>query len=54
VTRLRRVVALAAALALAGTLAFPSVAAPLFSGPTDDLANDVELAPSSDYAFLEG
>ena len=53
-TRPRRVVALAAALALAGTLAFPSVAAPLFSGPTDDLANDVELAPSSDYAFLEG
>jgi hypothetical protein len=49
----RRTAALAAALAIAGTLAFPSVAAPLFSGPTDQLGNDVELAPSSDYARLD-
>jgi len=53
--QMRRLLALAAALALAGTLAFPSVAAPLFSGPTDQLDNDVdvELAPSSDYAHLD-
>ncbi|WP_353634757.1 DUF1102 domain-containing protein [Halobacterium sp. NMX12-1] len=50
---MRRALALAAALAIAGTLAFPSVAAPLFSGPTDQLSNDVELAPSSDYAHLD-
>nr|WP_243837929.1 DUF1102 domain-containing protein [Halobacterium sp. R2-5] len=25
----------------------------MFSGPTDDLGNDVELAPSSDYAYLQ-
>ncbi|MCG1004314.1 MULTISPECIES: DUF1102 domain-containing protein [Halobacterium] len=49
---MKRYLALAAALALAGTLAFPSVAAPLFSGPTDNIGEGVELAPSSDYASL--
>lgn len=49
----RRVVALLAAFAVAGTLVFPSGAVPLFSGPTDDVGEDVELAPSSDYAYLE-
>jgi hypothetical protein len=46
-------IAIITALALAGTLAFPSVAAPLFSGPTDNIGEDVELAPSSDYAHLD-
>ncbi|MCD2203020.1 DUF1102 domain-containing protein [Halobacterium sp. KA-6] len=50
---MKRHLALAAALALAGTLVFPSVAAPLFSGPTDSIGEDVELAPSSDYAHLD-
>lgn len=50
--RRRRVLALVAAAALAGTLAFPSGAAPLFSGPTDRVGSDVELAPSSEYAYL--
>ncbi|MUV60635.1 DUF1102 domain-containing protein [Halobacterium sp. CBA1126] len=50
---MRRSLAIGTALALAGALAFPSGAAPLFSGPTDDIGEDVELAPSSDYADLE-
>ncbi|WP_053947932.1 PGF-pre-PGF domain-containing protein [Halolamina sediminis] len=50
----RRTLTLAIAFVVAGTLAFPSAAAPLFDGPTDQLGSDVELAPSSDYAYLDG
>lgn len=53
----RRVAALAAALALSGTLLFPSAAAPLVSGPSDDVGAGVELVPldgpDSEYASLE-
>lgn len=49
----RRTLLLLAAFLLAGTLAFPSTAAPLFGGPADSLDDGVELAPSSDYAYLE-
>ncbi|WP_336038252.1 PGF-pre-PGF domain-containing protein [Halobacterium yunchengense] len=52
-TNRRRVAALATALAVAGTLAFPSVAAPLFAEDVDAVGADVELAPSSEYASLE-
>ncbi|SFP28325.1 PGF-pre-PGF domain-containing protein [Halolamina pelagica] len=40
-------------LVLAGTFAFPSAASPLFAGPSDRLGDDVALAPSSDYAYLD-
>jgi hypothetical protein len=40
-------------LLFAGTLAFPSAAAPLDAGPTDQLGENVSLAPSSDYAYLD-
>ncbi|MFB6073158.1 MAG: CARDB domain-containing protein [Halobacterium sp.] len=49
----RRVVALVAAVAVAGTLVFPSGAAVLFAGPTDAVSSNVQLAPSSEYATLE-
>jgi len=49
----RRTLALAITLVLAGTFAFPSAASPLFAGPTDQLGDDVALAPSSDYAYLD-
>lgn len=49
----RRTLTLAVALLLAGTLAFPSTAAPLFDGPADRVGDGIELAPSSDYAYLE-
>lgn len=49
----RRTLSLVVALLLAGALAFPSTAAPLFLGQTDSIGDDVELAPSSDYAYLE-
>jgi len=48
----RRAAALVVALALAGTLAFPSVAAPSSTEAVDGLDGDVELAPSSEYAYL--
>ena len=46
----RRALALAAALALAGTLAFPSAAAPFLGGPSDtvDAQGEVELLPAAD------
>ena len=49
----RRTLTLVLALAVAGTLAFPSAAASLFAGPTDVVGNDVSLAPSSEYASLD-
>jgi hypothetical protein len=52
VTYKLRAFTVVAALALVGALAFPSVAAPILSGQTDHLGNDVELAPSSEYAYL--
>lgn len=42
-----------AVLALAGTLMFPSGAAPLYSDQVDQLDDGVELAPSSAYAYLD-
>ncbi|WP_435116052.1 PGF-pre-PGF domain-containing protein [Halolamina sp. C58] len=50
----RRTLTLVVAFVVAGTLAFPSAAAPLFAGPTDQIGSDVVLAPSSDYAYLDG
>ncbi|MFD1527144.1 DUF1102 domain-containing protein, partial [Halolamina salina] len=50
----RRTLTLVVAFVVAGTLAFPSAAAPLFGGQTDQVGNDVVLAPSSDYAYLDG
>jgi len=47
----RRTLALAAALALAGTLAFPSAAAPLLDGPSDDVSGGVELLPAADSEY---
>jgi hypothetical protein len=49
----RRTLALAAALAPAGTLVFPSTAAPLLGGPTDtaDARGDVELLPAADSEY---
>lgn len=47
----RRTLALAAALALAGTLAFPSAAAPLFDEPGDDAGGSVELLPAADSEY---
>jgi len=49
----RRTLALAAALALAGTLVFPSAAAPLLDGPTDTLdeRGEVELLPAADSEY---
>lgn len=49
----RRVLALLAAFAVAGTLVFPAGAAPLFFEDTDGVGADVELAPSSDYVYLD-
>lgn len=49
----RRTLTLVIALALAGTLVFPSAATPLFAGPTDDIGSDLSLAPSSEYAALD-
>lgn len=49
----RRTIALALTLVVAGSFAFPSAAASLFAGPTDQIGDDVELAPSSDYAYLD-
>ncbi|QKY19147.1 PGF-pre-PGF domain-containing protein [Halolamina sp. CBA1230] len=49
----RRTLTLVVALVLAGTLTFPSAAAPLFDGPVDSLGSDVSLAPSSDYTYLD-
>jgi hypothetical protein len=43
----RRYLALAVALALAGTLVFPSAAAPLFGGPSDDIGEGVVVTPAS-------
>ena len=48
----RRTISLVLTLALAGTLVFPAAAAP-FSGPTDQVDSDLQIAPSSDYAALE-
>lgn len=49
----RRALALAAALALAGTLVFPSTAAPLLDGPSDQLGarGEVELLPATDSEY---
>jgi hypothetical protein len=49
----RRTLALAAALALAGTLAFPSAAAPLLGGTSDtvDARGEVELLPAADSEY---
>jgi|AntRauMinimDraft_4_1070384.scaffolds.fasta_scaffold00029_83 hypothetical protein len=47
----RRTLALAAALALAGTLVFPSAAAPLLGGPSDDVGGGVELLPATDSEY---
>lgn len=49
----RRALALAAALALAGTLVFPSTAAPLLDGAGDtvDARGDVELLPATDSEY---
>jgi hypothetical protein len=49
----RPTLALVIALLFAGTLAFPSAAAPLPDGPTDQLGENVSLTPSSDYAYLD-
>lgn len=40
-------------LLLAGTVAFPSAAAPLAGGQIDDVGGNVSLAPNSDYAYLD-
>ena len=47
----RRTLALAAALALAGTLVFPSAAAPLLGGPSDDLGGSLELVAGADSEY---
>jgi len=50
--RRRRWLALAAALALAGSLVFPSAAAPLLGGPVDTTTGDgVELLPAADSEY---
>ncbi|KPN31213.1 PGF-pre-PGF domain protein [Halolamina pelagica] len=49
----RRTIALALTLVVAGSFAFPSTAASLFAGPTDQIGDEIELAPSSDYAYLD-
>ena len=47
----RRTLALAAVLALAGTLVFPSAAAPLLDAPSDDVDGSVELLPAADSEY---
>ena len=49
----RRTLTLVVVLVIAGTLTFPSAAAPLFDGPVDSLGSNVSLAPSSDYTYLD-
>jgi len=49
----RRTIALVLTLVIAGTFAFPSAASSLLAGPTDQIGDGVELAPSSDYAYLD-
>ncbi len=49
----RPTLTLVLALLLAGTLAFPSAAAPFSGGPTDQLSEKVSLSPTSDYAYLD-
>jgi hypothetical protein len=53
VTNRARVLTFAVALVVTVTLVFPSGAAPLFERQTDPVGSSVELAPSSDSAYLD-